>query len=541
MNINPTFATGIRKVTENIQKTDSAKWLGKVITYAKLNPIIPIAIAAITTAALLYVYKKYWCDRNVVSLYLTDPMLTKEELNGMGFFGSDKPIIIYIFKKDLQTRPIHHLQELCKAIKTQISKTYDPRIQIIYLKGSLTSQFALNLLSEGVDTGGLSRDYLQVLTKAFMDQMSDHFIGKPGSFLPSSNNFSTESQKHFECLGNLLMYCFHSREKVQIPKEILNLSRLTGQHFDLGLFKSVLSLSAEEVDSKELKFDAKLKICIALIQIEMDKGESLKWALDGYQGLAKSSPSLDSESKINDFLESLFVSPDSLPLTYQKKLNNLISIDVEAIKRNKDQFLEDVICASMFNCTKLEVKKSFKPIHAIAKGMKEICNPGTESYQLLPAKNKYWDQTIRAFNSQFFANKAQGCSLTSESRKLLAKNMIYKGNVSRINKDVKRLKAWILDPQTPVEDVKMFIKFTTGATTVQNNQKIEILETNLYPSVAPVANTCGYTLTFSKKYPADLIEQQLKQTEKEKASTFIRIFTQEMKRLDSDSIGFDLL
>jgi hypothetical protein len=77
----------------------------------------------------------------------------------------------------------------------------------------------------------------------------------------------------------------------------------------------------------------------------------------------------------------------------------------------------------------------------------------------------------------------------------------------------------------------MFLKFTTGATTLLDGQTIKVLANELYPSIVPQASTCAFTLTFSTQYPEDLIGQQLSQSEEEKSKTFISYLKQEMQRM----------
>lgn len=490
----------------------------KVASFALLFPVTLPLLAIHTGFRYMHSFTV-----NVTSQYVTNHSLSRKACRRLGF-EDRKPILIYVFKQDLQNRPFHHLQKFCQAVKEKAQKVQDPRLIVSYLKGELTSQFREDMLEEASDTGGVSRDYLYELTKAVIEQ-TQFFVESPPFCLPQIDRLSPQMEQFFQNIGILMMYCYHSKRQVETPTETLFIHRLTGQYFDEAMFNAMLCLKAEEIDTSELSLQAKIKMCVALVQSKVDAGAELNWLIKSLRDLTTSSQ-LNSAAEINQFMESLGIDAADLPPLFQTFGDQ---IKVETVKSNREKFIEETIYLCMQRSTNMEVKKMFKPMHAIAKGMKEICYPG-QNYSLNQI-NAYWDQFIRSVHYQTFSDKVQGSRLTPALRESIINNIIYEGSNDKITADVRRLKEWLAHPKTSEEEVRMFVKFTTGATTLLEGQTIKVLANELYPSIVPQASTCALTLTFSTRYPEDLIEQQLLQSEEEKSKTFISYLKQEMQRM----------
>lgn len=521
----------VAKNNEIRQKDGEVKWYIialKVASFALCFPLTaPLFIANL---ALRYLYKHYF---QPVSMYLTNPSIKAEHLTILGF-GMNKPIMIYLFKRDLQNRPLYHLQELCQAIKANAEKFKDPRTMISYLEGNLTSKFNVDLVGEASDTGGVSRDYLHELTEGVMTYISPFLTGTSPFYLPSTDHLPISFEKHFENMGILMMYCYHSERQVQTPTETLFISRFIKPSFDPALFSAILRLTAEEIDGSELNFNTKIKICHALVQSRIDAGENLSWLSKLLTNIMKTPLQLDSKKKVDQFVESFGVDQNRLSCAF---IGKSAEIDVSAVQNNQEKFVEEVVYLCISQSTQIEVSKIFKPIQAIARGMKEICHPGKQ--HSLTEKNDHWNQffcnpdnheDFWGPNYQSFSDKVQGSRLTPESRQSIADNILYDDSNEKISKDVKRLQGWIVDKETTDEEVRIFLKFATGATIPLKDQKITVFANESYPSVVPKASTCGFTLTFSTEYPQDLAQAQLSQSEEEKTQTFISYLKQEMQR-----------
>ena len=447
------------------------------------------------------------------SAYLTNTsFLEPQVLETLGF-QNEFPIMIYLFKKDLENRPFYHLNQLCQAVETNAQSFEDPRMMVYHLRGELTSDLSsFNSLSEVSDTGGVSRDYLHSLTKALVSKLS---AASTTSYLPVASLWSTELETIFEDLGTLMMYCHNSREQVKIDGGILFISRLTGQHFDPALFSLALCLTADEIDAPELSFEAKIRMCQALVQSRIDAGDNLDWLMERLREVNEDFPNIDQESTRNEWLTSLGVESD--------ELSQNGDIDQREI------FIEKAMSLVVQKSTRIDIEKVYRPIVAIAKGMKKLCLAGEGISS--EDKNLYWDQGIRTIPYQTFSDKVQGCPITPESRRSIADRIMYSGDNAKIQRDVERLQALIVDPETSTKIVRLFLRFATGATALLDGQIITVSSQDLYPSIVPKASTCTLTLTFSTRYPDEIVEEQLHQEEDEKTQTFITYLIEEMKRV----------
>lgn len=506
-------------------ENEKLEWYITALKVASFVLLFPVTLPLLAIHASLRYLHSFTV--NVTSMYVTDTTMSKQDCITLGFVDS-KPIMIFLFKQDLQNRPFHHLQQLCQAVKANAQKFQDPRIMVSYLKGELTSQFTVDLLDETSDTGGVSRDYLHELAKALIVGMPQFFVRSPPYCLPQMDHLSPQIEQYFESIGILMMYCYHAERQVKTPAATLFISRLTGQYFDEALFNAMLCLKAEEIDASELSLKVKIKVCQALVQSQVDAGAELNWLLKSLTDMT-TSPELNYAFQINQFMESLGIDVADISPLFHTSGDQIKTINVETVKRNREKFIEEVIYLCMQKSTNMEVKKMLKPMHAIAKGMKEICYPG-HNYSLNQI-NTHWNQFIRKIPYQTFSDKVQGSRLTPAFRQLIIKSIIYEGSNDKIIADVRRIKEWIVHPKTSEEEVRMFLKFTTGATTLLDGQTIKVLANELYPSVVPQASTCTFTLTFATRYPEDLVEQQLLQSEEEKSKTFISYLKQEMQRM----------
>ncbi|HEX4839943.1 MAG TPA: hypothetical protein VFU89_05840 [Rhabdochlamydiaceae bacterium] len=434
------------------------------------------------------------------------------------------PLCIFLFKKDLQNRPILHLQKLCQAIQQHLSKTRDYRIMVKYIEGDPSNFDPKKLadsLSNTTDTGGVFRDYLGELTKNLVSRLPSCFTGQPQALIPSAVNNAPALVQIFKDLGRLMMYCYNSYEEAQTPEGKIFIGRLIGRNFDDALFSAILSLSAEDIDApKELSFEAKVKIYSALVESRIDTGENVHWLKQTLQKIGTASNRLNSEEEIRQFMDSLGMTVEELPRAFT--LWN--KVHVRAIKQDPEKFIEKVLNCTLKKSTGIEPGQMFGPVLMIAKGMKEFCRPG-RSDDSTQQQNHRWDKTIRHINYKAFSAKVQGSLLTPAFRQSIVENIIIDKECNpKIVLDVTALKEWILNPNTPDEKIRLFLKFATGATTLLPGQKLTILARDS-KGIVPCASTCAYTLTFAKEYPDEFAHSTFDRDKK-----FIDIFVQEMER-----------
>lgn len=449
---------------------------------------------------------------DVYSLYFLNPPMELQFMEVLGFKNS-KPIMIYVYIQDLCNRPFYHLRKLCNAIKEDSIKYKDPRIIVNHLQGRFKTVLDPAQVAGIADTGGVSRDYLSQLTIAIIKRMDKYFVGPSDAHLPSVSQWSSQIEEIFGEIGSLMMYCYNSESSVQGSHAELVIARLIGRHFDDGLFKSVLSLEAEEIDRPigQLSLGSKLKMCKALVQSSVDQGVGLRWLVKQLDGVLNQIPSLNDSREVEAFLYSI-------GLDYKRVMDkSCIKADFQ---KDKSKFIEEAFCLCVKEATSLEPEKMFAAFHAIAKGMKNMCKPGGQ--YSLEQVNDQWGH-ISQINYQELSAKVQGNLLTSNERQLIAKNIIFQdGEISeQIRTDVRCIQEWLVDPATPEKDVQLFLKFATGASASIKGRVITVSSGGkANRGIVPVASTCTLTLTFPPSHSEDLNEKE-----------FIGYLKQEMARV----------
>lgn len=446
------------------------------------------------------------------SMYYANSSFTEEQKQILGL--SHSPLIIFLFKEDLQRQPTKHLVELTKAISCRISEIPDYRIQINYLEGvpatlaEMKNDFS-SRLAQVADTGGVARDYLLTLTRGLIKKLPFHWIENSQSYLPYCKNLTEESINIFESLGRLIMYCYHAQDTVKTDVTLFIISRFLGHYFDDSLFYAALSLEGEEIENR-MSFEGKKKICKALVEHWVNKGESVEWlALRLNQIPAK----LDSDESIKQFLLDFGIEEN-------ESFNNYL---LEAIQ-DEDKFKEKVICKTIEKTLGIDPTLFFEPLFAIAHGMKKFSHPGQKKCN--NDENKDWNQLIKNINYQKFSCKVQGSALTSEIKKSIANSIVVDESCNeKIKHDVNCIKSWLIDPATLEDDIRVFLKFTTGATSLREGQIIRVYSAP-HRGIVPKASTCSLTLTFPSEYPEEFGNLPVEQQKNE----FIRYLLQEMRR-----------
>jgi hypothetical protein len=267
-------------------------------------------------------------------------------------------------------------------------------------------------------------------------------------------------------------------------------------------------MNASEIDlSRDLDLQTKIKICKALIQSKVDAGES---GLDWLQK-ALSNPMLSSDQDIQKF-----ITPLGATVTIPPSSGDL---------KQRDACIENAIAECMQQAAHIDPRPMFEPIHAIAQGMKANCFPKNRSS--IQSQNDCWTRHISKTPYQTFSDKVQGTRMTENTRAMIVENIRIDPSCNeKINNNVRTLKSWISDSQTTYEDIRLFLKFTTGSTSVLPGQYISISSSSSSTVIVPFANTCSNKLTFSSQYPKQILD--LPETDREQR--FLQLMIQEMTR-----------
>lgn len=109
-------------------------------------------------------------------------------------------------------------------------------------------------------------------------------------------------------------------------------------------------------------------------------------------------------------------------------------------------------------------KSILQGIHAVAKGMKALCRKGNAAYQLVHF-DRVWNRDFHGSNVTNFATALQGAL----DRRAIANAITYTGNNQVIQQKVRWLKEWIQDEATLLENIRKFLKFVVGVTSLPSN------------------------------------------------------------------------
>jgi len=405
-------------------------------------------------------------------------------------------LVIKLVRQGLSEIPLFHLKQFYKGIqKHNDMGAINPRLFVIFLKEDWDN-------AQGVDGGGISRDYLDEICKSIV-QSSDlkfHKIDATSRFIPRTHgNYANNRQmpiltnkdaKAYLYLGGLFMYCYHSGTSSDQWDQIC----MTGLYFDDALFKAVLCLKAHEIDQPfgNLSIATKMKMCKALASAHEEK-IYVEWIV-----LTEKSNLTDAElltaAQIAHNAECL---PDDLI--------NEDEPDAAAIKQNSQRVKQALQEAILYvHGKKGQFGTQLAPIHAIAQGMLSLCASDD--------KNATWDNLF--FNKDFraFSKKIQGAVSRNEIVNNLELAVSLSGKEKKeILKKIRWLREWILNDASD-EEVRTFLKFATGSPSLPKDQKIKVI--NQIPDISkgetkplpvPKAQTCFLQIQLAA-IPAGCVE-----------------------------------
>jgi hypothetical protein len=389
------------------------------------------------------------------------------------FTFADPVLAVEIVRRGLKEVPEFHLINLCSVIPDQIGPEGTPRLEVIFLNDDLSK-------SDGLDGGGLARDYLDELMEGLIQSKMLSFEQVEGTpvFLPQAKTpyeihpFSllTEPERILlEALGKLIMYCWNSKPSEEGPNKMAQI----GNHFDVSLFQTALSLSADEIDMpfEDLPNNVKLKMAKVLLQRKMDLDQSNASAIQ-FQFLNPLAI-LMGEAELTEDCITLF--------------NDYLDLKEDTIITNEQQKSEFKEALQHYVLTASKVGNKLSAIHSIAKGMKSF-------------KGLDWDGLVKTCKPIDFSLKVQGCV----DRQLIVDSFVPEDikpqDVQEITKKVNWLKEWLGDKVGGATDKEVidFLKYATGSSGLPVNVKIPFVShigTKADPHKPfPEAHTCSMKL-----------------------------------------------
>lgn len=414
--------------------------------------------------------------------------------------SKNKKIEINVLKRGVEKNPADHLNKLSDALKEASKTKKHPRLNVVLLKENLTK-------GDGLDNGGISRDYLNSLFASLVEDSSVLFKAQKPSklFMPvatqqgvASDDASTlfpgltpMEKRSLNEMGRVMMFCYNSKPNTA---DIKNNAYAIGQHFDDLLFEVALTLSADEAKAnfEELSVNTKTDMAKRIFEKFLmsdpknirDKVEDTKkhiaekvalFDLFNWNGGAFDGYDLNAAGQFApDFINE----------------DDGYSIDMDLVNAKPQTFVNAVrekLLAETFGTS--TVSELVAPIHAIAQGLKAACN---SDYEWL---------LITGVTARDFNNKIQGSlnrNAIADSFQVITKfndNDGYEKNIpiseiNEMNKKTQWMKDWIQNPKTKDEDIRKFLVYTTGSNSLPNDQEITIQRQAKPYNPVPQAVTC---------------------------------------------------
>ncbi len=334
--------------------------------------------------------------------------------------------------------------------------------------------FVVKFVGEaGIDDGGLSREYVGKLASMISDRQG-LFADVEGSLkIPRIVRANEDSVLYcnpnqirvYNNFGKFIFRCYKSHSSDSLT---------TGRLFSDALFKAAFSLSGSELKAGSIKNqEAQVRVAKILLN-HLDDGGS-----NTIQNVIQCFNLLDCDlDVVSDQLKmALFLMGEE---TSEPYMDDNLDPDIEKIKSKSDQFKKDLFETLMKNShivdqlNQISLGSMIDPIFQIAVGMRD----------------KNWD-SIRMDSVDNFSSKVQG----SMDRVNIIESIDCESNNLNIIRKVEWIKEWIAE--TTDADVKAFLKFATGSTSLPSNQKPIYINVQLIPTPFPTASTCSSAVSIS--------------------------------------------
>ncbi|MEI8366504.1 MAG: hypothetical protein WCF65_08830 [Parachlamydiaceae bacterium] len=345
---------------------------------------------------------------------------------------------------------------------------------------------------EGLDYGGLSKDFLNGIFESFCSSASccsSTGVSDAPLKLPITQSEdgkpSDEEMEVYRAIGKIIGYCYQSKP-VSGSKFIERYS--IGLHFDPCLFGSILSLSYEAIGKPFARLTSAGKIKM-INGILTDEDAVLKKAMNVLNNI---NPGGLSDQDITDAaLTALNLvnypldgsEPDQkLQKNAGKYSDGTANINTDKINlARKDwngfrSFLQQAILVG-----RKDLDRRLVPAHAIAQGIAEGITQNSN-------KESCWLSLMRV-SPDDFSLEVQGTVDRAVLIRSIEISTDVKENVATIEQKMGWLKKWL--EQAPEKDLAIFLKFATASSGLRKDTKIKIQRQASCFSVFPIAHTCG--------------------------------------------------
>ena len=386
--------------------------------------------------------------------------------------------------------PFYHLEQMEQTLKTASQIEIHPSLQITYKLDDLKEV-------SGLDAGGLSRQFLDDLFQGIAEKTDFRGNVNPYSLftpLQLSGNEATYRQ-----IEEIFMWR-HLSSQSQGEIGPSDSSLVIGQHFNPGLFAAALSLSDTQLNEHPLSETAKSTMKRSLLEAAASEPgtvwntiKNAKELKNFIENFTESNESIIALNDIINYTSCDLETAERIPGTInnsksvlkilRKKPNQRTDGDNELLKTligQVDSFVKQGGLDQLID-DQLSVKKiDFEAIHQIALGMREYC--------LMNEKRPQWSK-IQKTPPLNFSTSIQG----SIDREKIARTMEYDEKDPWLSERAKFLQEWLLDPTTTDDDVRGFLKWVTGATSI-SEKRLKITRAEGVRATIPAVHTCGNTL-----------------------------------------------
>jgi hypothetical protein len=355
--------------------------------------------------------------------------------------------------------PLYHLEKLSEMIFRARQSMDTPFLSVKFLEADLAQ-------SLGIDIGGLSRTFLndlfEAVTKNQQYLIFDDINGlcQPvtragaGGEIPK---LEKEEKERYMEIGRIMMYCYKSKKD---PGGFFDQTCLTGEHFHPSLFQAALAMQTDDIYEGHANTDRWVSNPLTIIDLLAKQQDAPAFERECLAYLKIVDPSQDEATVI------------ALKLAERGALTEALWQDDDHDELDLGKITPELVKQAAQNFLFRQFGRQLEPIRAIACGMKQaICqNPGE--------KDAAWRdlQTTHSAKPAEFGIKIQGIF----TRQTLADCFEYIGHDPVVNQKIEWLKAWILDqprdghPGTSDDELRGFLKFATGSTSLGVNKKIKV-------------------------------------------------------------------
>lgn len=446
-------------------------------------------------------------------------------------YSSHNLILIRVNKEHLNQDPQYHLDKLAEVIDLNLSKpNLGFRVNFINIDGEGEN---------GLDEGGLSFHYLNLLFTVVLSKLIPTAMSTSGLFLPSASRVI--DLLNCKKLGKIMGYCYPQISN----RTVKDRSYQVGAHLDLSLFAAMLQFSAEDLDLpyEWLGFRSKWEVISAYVR-------TLKETDNQAESQNEDAEIVDLiQAPLNEFNPKLFklmlkhlvlcsvdIEKESSPLRerraafsaafdqfYREKYHlNQSAIDFHrqgVAHTSYEDLLADEESAALLaeypdviaDLKQDLFNEKFGPFirafHAMANGFKATLITDNFERNHCSAINEKWEEIRTEFiqpgdeltGYRSFQERIQG----TLDRQTIANHIVCVGN-EEIQKKALWLQEWITDEATSLSEIKKFLIFSTGRACVIESdpliikkQVLGFLGTLENYSPLPIAHTCSNELEFS--------------------------------------------